>query len=743
MACLLAVDGNGNLRLLSRREADKGRVGGGILLAGFRGAGLTCHVYRVIGESSLGSTAGTGDLLHAFQHSAVSLVGNHHIADDGGLIFLHQGPVIVGHHPLQEGGLKPLAPVGNGGHIDTQLQGGKAVVGLANGCQNLVAFVPVGILAGVQGLLGLLVGPVAGFLVKLHTGALAQAKALGCFIDVLNGHHIAQNVEIIVTGFLQRLHGIDHLVGAAAVGPCQALGAPVAVILAVNTFVPDLIGGADIAVVDTRHHHGHLVGGSGGIGGKQRPVEHGQQRILFQGVVLLAESIQIIGRIAGTGQDLTGIGVHGHHGAAFSILAVHILVLLVAQGFQGPGQFILGNALQLQINGSFHIVSGLGQGKPAGGDDVALFVDGVLPETVHTVELLFKNLLQAGLAHHGIHLVAFDILIVFPLLFIHGTGMTQNVGGIFGGILPDGGSFHHQTGGIQFQDGGQVIALNVLDEDIIVQVCHAAQGKFIVNADDRPGILIGPVLGDLVAGAEPLQQQRGSDIGVDFLICQVFLEITLPGRGLLLQGILKGPVLGDGEVVHIFGTDLIAQLVKLQKIVVGTLGAVDNIGDQHQVITGPVADQRIAVAVQDIAPGSLDGGAELEIVGIRLVLGFHDLHIIELKREEAHHHQKREQQHRRPEAGYSFHVSPPILLTALRTGYIRGMVKPVSSTVIRKLPSLSGLVSPSKSPIINTAISYPSSASPVQNRVEPQPLRRYICRKTDRKMPKAVSSTAL
>ena len=82
---------------------------------------------------------------------------------------------------------------------------------------------------------------------------------------------------------------------------------------------------------------------------------------------------------------------------------------------------------------------------------------------------------------------------------------------------------------------------------------------------------------------------------------------------------------------------------------------------EHQIVGGPVAYQHIAVAVQEIAPGSTNGGqggVSLGVVGI--AVGLDDLQDKELAGEQEQDESEQDHKQNGPETAYSFHVFPPI-----------------------------------------------------------------------------------
>jgi len=273
------------------------------------------------------------------------------------------------------------------------------------------------------------------------------------------------------------------------------------------------------------------------------------------------------------------------------------------------------------------------------------------------------------------------------------------VGRIGGVVFPDGGRFDHQAGDIQLQQGGQVFVGHVLQEDIVGQGHNTAQVKFIAHTYDCPGIRIGPVLGDLVPGPEGLHQQRGRDIRVHAPLVEVALEIAAPGGGEIVDGIVKGPLLGHREMVDVLDAQFPAFVHQAEQVIVGVVGGGDNVVVENQVVTGPVADQDVAVPVQNITTGRFNtgqSGKNFGIVGVAFC--FNDLQIEESCAEYDKNQQKKQQKQPCANAAYSFHVSPPILLISFTRGYRGNAAAQVKTATRVKTPARSQMVLPTKIP---------------------------------------------
>ena len=120
------------------------------------------------------------------------------------------------------------------------------------------------------------------------------------------------------------------------------------------------------------------------------------------------------------------------------------------------------------------------------------------------MEVLLKGQLKACLSHQSVHFVGlvFQILVILPLLAVHSAHIAQNMGGILGIVLTDGGGFRIQSGNVQLQNGRQHIVLHILQKHITGQTGHhTTQRQLIAHANDGTGIGFRPFGGDLIDGA--------------------------------------------------------------------------------------------------------------------------------------------------------------------------------------------------------------------------------------------------
>ena len=177
----------------------------------------------------------------------------------------------------------------------------------------------------------------------------------------------------------------------------------------------------------------HLKGGTGCIGCMEGTVEQGI-KVHFQDLfIVLVIGNRVIGGIRGTGKNLTGFDLHDHNCRAFDVTSGQFLVFIrlgilrILQPVNDIGQCILCNGLQIDVDGGFHVVAGLGflAFVVFLRNDCTVFVNGIAAQTVNAVEVAFKCCLETGLTDLGIHIVlrTFACLVgisdLFPLLVGH------------------------------------------------------------------------------------------------------------------------------------------------------------------------------------------------------------------------------------------------------------------------------------------------------------------------------------
>ena len=443
----------------------------------------------------------------------------------------------------------------------------------------------------------------------------------------------------------------------------QTLGSE-ARVLGKYTLVGDLLFVVQKVIFHGGGEGTHLEGGAGGIVSAEGPVKEGLQGVRLNGVPVLVHGSQIVAGVAGAGQNLAGLDFHDDDRGAFRVqtqAALFGVDLRVGNLGHDLCQGVLRNHLQRQVNGGFQVVAGDGVFLIVLLDDGAVSGNHVHADSVDAVEVFFKSLLKARLTDVGVHGVVL-VFIDFPVIGVHTAHVAQDMGGVLGVVFPDGGGFDHQTRGIQLQDGAEVLVGNVFHEGVGGQIGNAAKVKFVAHTHHGPGLFVGPGFRDVIAFPELFQQQRGGNIRVQLPVAHIVLEVVLPGGGVVVEGVLEGAGLGHGEMVQIFHAQLQGLVVKPVEVIVTSLGGFDNVVVKHQVITGPVTHQHIAVAVQDIAPGGTDGGnGGIDGGVVRVAIGLDDLQGEELTGKHGKHQAEQEQQSNGADAAYSFHVCPPIL----------------------------------------------------------------------------------
>ena len=131
----------------------------------------------------------------------------------------------------------------------------------------------------------------------------------------------------------------------------------------------------------------------------------------------------------------------GYALAAFGIGAVGqnapFSQLVCTQVLNRPAEHILCGVLQIDIDGDLHVGAGLRLCDVPGGYQFTGGCYRIFPPAVYAVEVFFKSSFKTVLPDFRVHGVIGIFLILFPLLCVHGTYKTQNVGGVFGVVLAD------------------------------------------------------------------------------------------------------------------------------------------------------------------------------------------------------------------------------------------------------------------------------------------------------------------
>ena len=230
--------------------------------------------------------------------------------------------------------------------------------------------------------------------------------------------------------------------GNAGVGLIDQTHGREARVLGEDTLIPDDLAGEvqvsaeelTLRVCTTVLHSGdqgtHLEGGAGGVVGAEGAVEERLQGVGLNLGPVLIHGGEVIGGIAGAGQNLAGLDLHDDDRRALRVQAVTLILggvlLRVGQLLHDVGKRVLGNALKLQVNGGLHVVSGDGGVDLAGFlihapellDDGAVLGNHVHALAVDAVEVFLKSFLKAGLADVGVHGVAF-LLVLLPVGGVH------------------------------------------------------------------------------------------------------------------------------------------------------------------------------------------------------------------------------------------------------------------------------------------------------------------------------------
>ena len=228
------------------------------------------------------------------------------------------------------------------------------------------------------------------------------------------------------------------------------------------------------------------------------------------------------------------------------------------------------------------------------------------------------------------------------------------VGGV---VFPDGGGFHHQARGVQLQNGGQILGIHVGDEDVAGQVGDTAKVKFVPQTDNGPGLFLGPLLGNFVELPHLFNQQRGGYVRVPAAVGHIVLVVALPGGGVVGQGVFKGPSRGHRQMVLVLNAQLFTLFQQGVQVFIAVICGFDNEVVENQVVRSAVANQNLAVPVQNIAPGGPDGG-DGGVIGcvVSVAVCGDDLQVEKPHGIKHHDKGKQTQQNSRAQACHSFHT---------------------------------------------------------------------------------------
>ena len=497
-------------------------------------AGLTSHSNGIVSQIRFGRASVIGDgHAHPGGVGVIGVVTDGASTEDLRFRTGQKGLVVRGNHPVQERGPVPGPPIGQGRRVGGQLNGGKHTLGLANGEHQRIRIIPAGPagIVGVERFLALRIGAVPLLLEELHPGFLSQAQILG---HRVNGRHScadARLIEEIVAGHRQGLFHIENAMCLPVIGVDETLGGiALFLIFGVDAFV--LNGGrrGNLPLVDGGNGHSHFEHRTGRVGRLESPVVQRVQLRLPQLIEILGIGGQMEGGITGAGQHLAGLHIDSHHRTPFGVLPLMLLSQALFPKLQDDLlQGSLRCNLHVEVNGGFHIGACLGLGLEILRHHIALGIHRGELHPIGTVEIFFEGSFKAALAHIGIHGVAL-ILVGLPLLGIHQTQVSKDVGGIGSGIFPHRRGFHIEARGVQLQNGRQILRRHVLQEGIGRQVGEiAAQLQLIAQSHHQPHLPVRPIVGNSIGTAQLLHQLGRRNVGIPLPVIQKVLEISLPG----------------------------------------------------------------------------------------------------------------------------------------------------------------------------------------------------------------------
>ena len=120
------------------------------------------------------------------------------------------------------------------------------------------------------------------------------------------------------------------------------------------------------------------------------------------------------------------------------------------------------------------------------------------------------------------------------------------------------------------------------------------------------------------------------------------------------------PVIVEDEMIGIIQPAIAAEIGELPQALIGIIRIVEHVAVDDQVVAGPVGYQNVAVAVENLTPGSRNGGTIG--VGADGAVGIGGIdHLHRIGTEAVKPDQQRHKGQKYPEAkfDYAFHVLPP------------------------------------------------------------------------------------
>ena len=274
------------------------------------------------------------------------------------------------------------------------------------------------------------------------------------------------------------------------------------------------------------------------------------------------------------------------------------------------------------------------------GQDGAGGVAGLLHLAVLAVEVAFKGVFNAVLAHHGvIGIIQQGVALV--LLLGHQARVAQDVGRVLGGVFPDIGPVHLNARQLLLHDGGDQPHAGILHEDVVGGVDGVAHIDGVADTGDDAHLLGCIAVVDIIAGAHIAHQLHSGGVFVQLLALEVGVEHGALDGGHVLV-VFKGRLCADRQIVGIAVAKALHHFHQFQNNGVGVLIGEELVRVDLQVITLFVADQNTAVAIQNIATGGSDspGSGSNLVAAVVILLAFDDLELVE--KDQVHRQQHQE-----------------------------------------------------------------------------------------------------